>query len=146
MVMNWFPTTRIAHPMNICLWRYKDNARNYPGYHLSADAAGCLVLRKILSGIRDRVEIPTQTPDARVLAVPNNQDGAARTVSAQRWRIETKSTYPSDHFRFGEIGKIFRLECSMDQLQCVIGGIEDIERGCGDYCVGGDGNHVLWFW
>jgi hypothetical protein len=31
-------------------------------------------------------------------------------------------------------------------VECIVRGVEDIVQGRGDYCIGGDDQHVLWFW
>lgn len=132
--------------MKICLWRYKENARNYPGYHLSADTEGCRRLRALLRSIRNTEVIELIPPDQDVLSVPNNRGGQAKYFAATNWRVETKSSLPAKHFVFSERGTELTLECSRDQIECILAGIDDIERRKGDYCIGGDDDDVLWFW
>lgn len=50
------------------------------------------------------------------------------------------------HFVFPEVSARLSLECSQQQLECIIGGVKDVVRSRGDYCIGGEGQHVLWFW
>jgi len=50
------------------------------------------------------------------------------------------------HFLFSEVSGRLSLECSQQQVECIIKGVEDIKRGDGDYCIGGDDQQVLWFW
>jgi len=132
--------------MMVCLWRYKNNTRNYPGYHLSADLEGCRFLRENLSTIGNRLTIPLNKPDKAVLSVPNNQGGRARFISGGKLRVEIIANLSDDHFEFDEREETIVLTCSRSQIGCLLRGIEDIESGEGDYCIRGDGAHALWFW
>ena len=132
--------------MRICLWRYRDNTRNYPGFHLSADPEGCLVLRDLLGTGRQTTSTPLHSVDAEILEVPNNLKGEARWTSWRRFRIQSFGDEAPETFEFAEDGETLLLTCSRAQIGCILKGVEDMESGRGDYCIGGDGEHVLWFW
>ena len=132
--------------MKICIWRYTDNTRNYPGYHLSADAEGCLVLRDRLSKIRDCEAFTLTAPDTAVLSVPNNQGGRARYFGGRKLQVHTASSLAPNTFRWEEQDTTFILTCSRDQIARLLAGVADIEKGEGDYSIRGDDDQALWFW
>jgi len=136
----------LSQNMKICIWRYKDNTRNYPGYHLSADAEGCRVLRERLNQIRDYEVFALTPPDMGVLAVPNNQGGRARYFEGRKLQVHTSASLAPNTFRWEEQGTTFILTCSQEQIARILAGVDDIEKGEGDYSIGGGDDQALWFW
>lgn len=134
----------------ISLWRYTQNERHYPGWHISADAAG----RKCLLELLERVgshDAPYHTvaltaPTRDQLGVPNNGGGDAAWVAAARLCVRldvdaARWTFPAD----------------LDPAMIAIGshwleplrrGIRDMAAGRGDYSIGDrqGGSLPLWFW
>lgn len=135
-----------ARKMRICVWRYLDNIRNYPGYHLSADAEGCQELRKRLGGIRESATFVLTLPDAAVLSVPNNQDGRARCFGGRTLKVRTTPALDPGTFHWDEQDATFILTISREQIARLLAGVADIERGVGDYSIRGDSDQALWFW
>src|SRR5688500_7972506 len=132
----------------ICLWRYRENARSYPGFHLSADPAGCAQLITLLQGL-SKARAPQighvvlDPVTASVLAVPNN---AGATISAyQHWELLVDPRFSPEQLQFSVVGNRARTEVSKVQLEALAAGIEDIRQGRGDYSIGDD-DHQLWFW
>jgi hypothetical protein len=137
------------HSGVVVLWRYTDNDRNYRGWHLTADGAGCVSLLALLDAFAaDRVAgsrtVRISRPTASVLAVPNQRP--SQWVSPSKLRL-TFSLTPSE----------WRFPASADQAELVIGadwlpklrrGVADIANGQGDYRIGvlDDGSLPLWFW
>lgn len=71
----------------VSLWRYTENERNYPGWNLNADAAGCRSLLELLdaltiTGAGGRMVTVTQ-PTSEQLRVPNNRGGAAAWLAPE---------------------------------------------------------------
>lgn len=132
--------------MNTHIWRYKDNQRNYPGYHLSADAEGCRALLDWLRSRKARPEFRLKTATPEVLSVPNNQEGLAAYVSCTLLKLQVRQDVDRGHFVFSEVSGRLSLECSQQQVECIIKGVEDIQRGEGDYCIGAGSQQALWFW
>ena len=135
----------------VFLWRYRENRRNYPGYHLTADPAGTERLLAVLRrhehasrAIESSVGLSAVTPP--VLAVPGNTRGDASVVSLATLQMVTDPAFNQGHFEFRESHPVCRLALSRQQAAAVAGGVEDIQRGKGDYCIGGEGDEVLWFW
>lgn len=132
--------------MNTHIWRYRDNRRNYPGYHLSADADGCAALLAWLRSTKPRPELRLQPVPPEVLSVPNNRDGAAAHVGCASFQLHVRPDAAHDHFLFSEVSGHLTLECSPQQVEHIIEGVEGIQRGEGDSCMGGEDQNVLWFW
>lgn len=140
-----------ATPSRIYLWRYRENRRNYPGYHLTADARGCDDLVSVLTRHenatrvqRTRLALGPVTPS--ILAVPANTRGNSTVVTFSSLELITDPNSSPDHFRFAETHLHCQLELSTAQAGHVLEGVHDIQHGKGDYCVGGDGDQVIWFW
>jgi hypothetical protein len=132
--------------MKICIWRYEDNTRNYPGYHLSADAEGCRALRERLGQIRDCETFTLTAPDTAVLSVPNNQGGRARCFAGRKLQVHTASSLAPNTFRWEEQDTTFILTYSREQISRLLAGVADIEKVEGDCSMRGDGDQALWFW
>jgi hypothetical protein len=135
----------------IFLWRYRENRRNYPGYHLTANREGCDQLLEILGAhekakqaIQTIVSLSSVTP--QILSVPDNTRGDAACVSLAAWELITQPEFPPEYFQFQESYPICRLQLSQNQAGCIAEGVKDIQAGKGDYCIGGEGDQVLWFW
>ena len=128
------------------IWRYKENQRNYPGYHLSADAEGCLAMLDWLRSLKAKPEFRLKPATSEVLSVPNNQGGLAAYVSYTLLKLQVKQDADRGHFVFSEVSDCLSLECSQQQIECIIKGVEDIQRGEGDYCIGRGKQQLLWFW
>ena len=133
----------------IALWRYKENQRNFPGWHLTADATGCASLLALLDafasdgGTCSRT-LAIQAPTLAILAVPNNRSSAWRSPSKLRLSL---SENPAE-WSFPESLEPATLTFGWDWLPKLRQGIAGIPHGEGDYSIGGSGssNLQLWFW
>lgn len=135
----------------ISLWRYTQNERNYPGWHLSADAAGCESLALLLQSLVVDGHAATRTvlleaPNARTLSVPNNLGGHANYETPEKLRL-----------RFSEDAGVWLFPATLEPAELTFGkdwleplqqGLEAMSRGQGDYCIGikQEGSLPLWFW
>jgi hypothetical protein len=135
----------------ISLWRYTENERNFPGWHVTADATGCSSLISLLDAfasdnvaVSRTVEVVAPTPE--ILAVPNNRSGRAA------WSAPTKLV-----LSFSTAAAQWSFPNSSDPAAFTVGsewlallrkGIEGIPNGLGDYSIGtqSNGNLRLWFW
>jgi hypothetical protein len=141
----------------IYLWRYSDNARNYPGWHMHADEAGGLAMLELLAALATSSAVVHRTiqlsvPTPAVLAVPNNQGGQARWWAPSRWQIafdptlDTSSqwSFPAHDPAHLRIGPTF-----LSQLER---GVSGLLAGEGDYSIGlrestaPSESAELWFW
>jgi hypothetical protein len=133
---------------HLYLWRYKGDPRNYPGWHLTADADACQSLLGLIDSMQasefsSRTEISLSTPTAVQFVLVN---APWQPVAAQSL---TLSYYPSkfapDHWRLVEDSGRVNLELGHQPLGDLRQGIVDVGRFKGDYCIGRDGEK-LWFW
>ncbi|MET0550068.1 MAG: hypothetical protein ABW002_12455 [Xanthomonas sp.] len=142
---------RLAHRWTqsgrISVWRYLENERNYPGWHLNADPAGSQSLLELLhtlaaDGTGSRA-ITVTAPSKAELVVPNNRRGRAAWVAPEKLRL-TLST-ANDQWSFPLDVAPAVLEIGSAWLAALREGIAGIPKGQGDYCIG-RGSHSLWFW
>ena len=136
---------------NIHLWRYRENKRNYPGYHLTADQDGCKVLENELLKLENTsntssINIELSPVTQKILDVPNNKAGNPTVVSLKELHLKVDPSYSEGFFEFSESHPKCFLNLSKEQAGCILKGVKDIFSGEGDYCIGGDDDHVLWFW
>jgi hypothetical protein len=133
----------------VCLWRYRERTRNYPGFHLSADRHGCDQLLTLLGSLaKARTSqighIALDPVTAAVLAVPNNRDAE---VSAYRhWELIVDPRFPPERLHFAVVGDRVRTELSPVQVESLAAGVQDIRERRGDYSIGDDDDHQIWFW
>lgn len=132
--------------MRICVWRYLDNEKNFPGYHLSADVEGCLYMQERIRDPWERSSILLVPPDSEVLLVPNNQGGTARTKAFSKLRIKTTDRDESGRFAISEVESSLTLKLPRGQTPLMLQGIRDIKNGEGDYSMNGEEGASLWFW
>ena len=145
----------------IFLWRYRDGAGNYPGGHLTADAAGCKSLDELLSKFIDtprsrRAIIRITRPTPSVLSVPNNQGGAARWSAPEQLQIELRGEDCNPHeWRLHPKGPQFELVAGTQKLSEFRDAIRGIPKGEGDFAIGPDDSSpergawdemCLWIW
>ena len=82
---------------SLYLWRYLENTRNFPGWHLSADDLFCqsfadLTEKMLASRWSSQKTLLATPPDSKVLRVPNNRGGEARFKLAESLLLK----YPKD--------------------------------------------------
>lgn len=136
---------------SLYLWRYLENTRNYPGWHLSADDLFCqsfaLLTEKMLaSRWNSEKTLLVTPPNAKILGVPNNRGGEARFESAQLFLLKyPKDKVAADYFLLeGAEGKVI-LSVGTEKLQLLSECIFSLLQGKGDYSIGSK-NSRLWFW
>ena len=132
---------------SIYLWRYTENERNYPGWHLSADPAGCQSLVALFEALAADGPSAFRTidltaPTTAILSVPNNRSGTAKFKSPKKWRIGF-SKDPS-HWSFSQQLESAEFSYGYVWLSPLCKGVNGIPQGHGDYSIGGDPR--LWFW
>lgn len=130
----------------VSLWRYRDNARNFPGWQLTADAEGCASLLTLLDALHTEGAGASRTlqlsaPGPAQLAVPNNRD--ARWVAPQTMRLILDED--SGAWQWQPDGERQVLRLGVSALAGLRLGVLDIAAGQGDYSLG-HGMEALWFW
>jgi hypothetical protein len=132
---------------DVYLWRYKGNARNYPGWHLTADTPGCASLLELIDLMRDsqflsEAPIRLSQPTLRQISVPN---APLEHDPAKSLAVYHSPKLVADHWRLSENDGRVRLEVGHDSLSELRKGIADVARHEGDYSIGATGQ-ALWFW
>lgn len=135
----------------VSLWHYTENERNYPGWHLTADAAGCASLVALIDalaadGISASRTVDITPPSKAQLGVPNNKSGLAAWRAPSKFRISFSATPAEWLFPLDLDPAVVTV--GSDWLAPLREGILGIPRGHGDYSIGpaGKGNSRLWFW
>jgi len=133
----------------ISLWRYTQNERNFPGWHLNADTAGCQSLLALLEalaadGFGSRT-VSLTGPTRSQLGVPNNLSGQAPWVAPDRLRVMLAAN--PDEWSFPQQLDPAVLTVGSAWLAQLREGIAGIPNGRGDYSIGErKGSLPLWFW
>jgi hypothetical protein len=134
---------------SVSLWRYTENLRNFPGWHLTADAAGCASLLALLDalafdGVAASRTLGITAPTASVLAVPNNRSSG--WVAPSKFRLAFSPR--SNQWGFPDALEPASLSIGADWLPTLRQAIAGIPQGQGDYSIGqpGNGSLPLWIW
>lgn len=130
----------------VSLWSYRDNRRNYPGWHIGADAAGCASLLALLDALEVDGAGATRTlqlspPSPAQLAVPNNRDARWDAPTSLRLTVDEDVAF----WQWEVDGARATLRLGKAAMAALRQGVLDIAAGRGDYSVG-QGAQALWFW
>ena len=128
------------------LWRYRENLRNYPGWHIGADAAGCASMLALLDALALDGPGATRTlqlspPSPAQLAVPNNRDARWDAPATLRLTVDEDVAF----WQWDVDGARATLQLGDAATGALRQGVVDIAAGRGDYSVG-QGAQALWFW
>ncbi len=133
----------------VSLWRYTENERNYPGWNLNADAAGCRSLLELLDALTSAGTgartIKLTPPTFEQLRVPNNRGGAAAWIAPEKWNVSLAPD--SADWDFPADIQPAVLALGSNWLAPLRAGIAGIQAGVGDHSIGDDERGLaLWFW
>ncbi len=138
------------------VWRYLDNARNFPGWHLTADAESCAALQQLfeqmlLAKYSVKTSLLTCPPTQELLCVPNNQGGKARWESVEKLHLKFDPAKQDNHWIVNPASDGLHIEIGRGKLESLRDGVRDITRGKGDYSIGPEDDsqydeQCLWFW
>ncbi|MGK2883293.1 MAG: hypothetical protein ACSLE8_00695 [Rhodococcus sp. (in: high G+C Gram-positive bacteria)] len=127
----------------IALWRYRENRRNYPGYHMTCDAVGgewlAEQIRKLRPGKTLQVSLTPVTDE--ILSVPANWSPA---VGFNVWHITFDSSIKT--LVFSEAHPRCHLSLPPESIPDLSAGISSMVAGKGDYAIGETDQQELWFW
>lgn len=132
---------------SVMLWRYTENQRNFPGWHLTADPPGCASLIALLDafaadGTPISRTLTVTAPTQATLAVPNNRSAAP--VVPAKLRISFSQT--ATGWSFPQSINPAELSVGADWLPVLRQAIAGIPRGKGDYSIGPPDSGSLWLW
>lgn len=132
----------------VSLWRYVGANRAYKGWHLGADAAGCMSLLALFDAFSDdslslHRTVPVTAPSRALSAVPGRMFSGVESVSKLRL---ARSRSPSD----------WLLTASDDAVSLIFGetwhgklreATNALSTGDGDFRIGPeDAEQGIWFW
>lgn len=132
---------------SIMLWRYPDNERNFPGWHLTADAGGCASVVAVLDafaadGAPASRTLSITAPTAAVLAVPNNGSACAKAPRKLRLSFSEDTALWS----FPDSDAPAELSFGAEWLPILRQAFLGIPSGKGDYSIGSAERGRLWLW
>ena len=136
----------------VYVWHYRDNLRNHPGWHMTADNDGCDALLELF----DLMQHAEYSSRATVkLSEPHPLD-VSITNPGSRWyhAHSLEIRYPKDRmdertWTLAEERGAITLIVGKENLQELRECIADVQQGGGDYALGPDdnsGDMELWFW
>lgn len=133
----------------ICLWRYQDNTKNYPGWHCTADRLGCNSILELLRLMKTaecpvRRTVRVSPPSADVLGVPNNRRARWKAAASLDLGFDRRAN--PDLWQLGGDDRVI-LRLGLDRLAAFAAGVGGILEGKGDFSIGEEaGGPVLWLW
>ena len=135
----------------ISLWRYREPSLDYRGFHLSADPPGCAQLLPLLGSLaKARTpqigNIVLDPVTAAALAIPKDRSGLAAINAYRHWELLVDPRFPPERLHFTVMNDRVRTELSAVQVESVVAGVEDMRARRGDYAIGDEDEHQLWFW
>lgn len=132
----------------ISLWRYTENQRDFPGWHLNADGEGCASLLELIDALGGHPggehKLRLSAPTPRQLSVPNNRTAA--WIAPQLWVIQH---HPEpEHWHFASDLEPAALGAGAHWLDRLREGVAGIPAKQGDYSIGAGRlrESRLWFW
>ena len=154
---------RYLTDLNVWVWRYLENERNFPGLHFTADSAACESLGSLVKVLRAEGGGTRRTLNLRKLAPADE----AKVSGGQKYQdfsvLRLKLSLASEalqHMSASYEGGTVSLDFTPAYLDLFDEGIADVARGTGDYAIGPPGSKwkrkrmpqrdreslVLWFW
>lgn len=136
----------------VACWRYRDNARSYPGWHIAADREACVALLSLIdlmeaAPFSSSSSIRLTAPTEHILSVPNNRRGAGRWTAVRSLSLRyPKGTVNPDHWELERDGDRLMLSVGEAKLRELRSGVEDMMVGKGDWGIGESDEEMLSFW
>lgn len=133
----------------VALWRYRENQRNYPGFHVAAAAPGCERLLGALALIQmergREVVVDLMPPDAAILKRANNRQGLARIASFKHWRFRQAAT-SAPGLAFLIRGDTCNLDVAPQMIARLSEAVVTLAQRTDDFSLGDRDEDLLWFW
>jgi hypothetical protein len=132
----------------VSIWRYVNNVRNYPGWHLTADSDGAGSVATLIGALHSDIpgssrSVVVHAPSPAELRVPNNR--SSDIVVPSKFRLVSHSE-PA-HWHFEEESGTLVLNFGMSWVDPLRSAVAGIPLGKGDFSIGpavpGQG---LWVW
>jgi hypothetical protein len=141
---------------NLYLWRYTEETKHFPGWHITADAQGCLAILDLLNRVE---QYPSSAERTLRITLPTS-DIVQILCRHMRWKAPERLKFvylpaldAEKYWRIEEkiASKVF-LTVGTHYLAQLKMGITGIMKGVGDYSIGNQEiaeDNVkmrLWFW
>ena len=148
-VNHWKPSGTII------LWTFRQQNKNYYGWHLTADAAGCESFIDLLDKMNStslpvKRTVPLDHPDHFPFSGIGGPFKWSDHVFAQKLKLIYSSTLLAESWEATYSDGVFQLSIGARFLSRLRAGIVDIKRGEGDYSIGPwnekKPEDMLWFW
>ena len=128
-------------------WRFKENERNYPGWHFMLDSFASESMAALLRAMRVSAESCERTivvtrPTEVVLRVPNNRGGAAAWSAPAKLRLEYSVDNPAA-WSLGAENSVVRWQLGAEHISIVAEAFADPIKFF-DSSIGSD--PVVWSW
>jgi hypothetical protein len=141
----------------LCLWRYRGNYKNYPGWNLASDEAGWQAIfdfleRMAASALACRRGIKVSRPAPSVLAVPNNPARESGIESPSLLNlIAPGGKVEGRHWKLKSDAAQVSLEVGTDKLGELREAVRRTRSNGGDFAIGPDEKSSwkeasVWFW
>lgn len=133
------------------LWRYLEGARNFPGWHLSADETAAHNLAALVdlmaaAPFSSEKLLVVTAPTPAVLRVPNNRGGRARWEAPSALLLACpKGKVAHDYLSLSAGGGRAKLEGGRQGLLVLKECVLNLLHGKNDYAIQA-GDERLWFW
>ena len=128
---------RLKH-LDLWVWRYLENERNYPGLHLTARPESCAIVLDLLATLRAEGTGRKRTMNLRKLAAADE----AKITGGQKYRefdkLHLMLVEPSEDIGFMSAtytGGVVDLAFTPEYIAVFEDGIRDVARGRGDYSI-----------
>ena len=130
----------------LSIWEYRENKRNYPGFHIAGNDSGIdNIARKLKSIKANKIAILLSPVTNKMLKAPNNKAGKAKIKSYSRLVIE-QSMAKNDIFTITGKDHGIMIKASRKRINEIAKSLIGTKRGDGDYCIGAPKTGLLWFW
>jgi hypothetical protein len=125
-------------------WRYTENVRNYPGWHLAADEAGLAALTDLLRRLLGADDSATRTtrispPSPVVLATANNRRSPVVSPERVSWTVSATD----DDWHFDERAAVLALRLGRHKVARMLQWLSNPHRAF-DTTYGT--SPPIWFW
>jgi len=126
------------------LWRYTENQRNYPGWHLAADKTGFAALTDLLTRLLRAGDAASRTtqiapPSPAVLGTANNRTAPVVSTERARWNVSAIE----HEWRLDESSKVLSLNLGRQKVAGMLHWLSNPEQAF-DTTYGT--SPPLWFW
>lgn len=145
---------------NLYLWRFDDQARNYPGWNFTADGEGCISLLELLAMIANdcrtaNADILLSKPPVSIQALAGVGRGRLRAPRRFTLKVRSPESSPADFWQWSGTLHDLKLKIGRGKLAELFSAVKSVAQGVGDFNIGAANhkqhgfdftNAAIWFW